>query len=459
MPATVTPTQARTIQIKRGLDVPLGNPPPTELSATVLPTRVALLGDDYVGMKPTMHVSVGDRVKCGQLLFEDKKTPGVQFTAPAAGEVLAVNRGAKRKFESLVIQVEGDEGVTFPSFADRDLGSLDRNTATETLISSGLWTALRTRPFGKVPDPTTAPHSIFVTAIDTNPLAPNPAMVIQQADHTRCFVHGVRLLKALTDGSVYVCQSPRDDMPVIDAERVQQVAFDGPHPAGLPGTHIHFLDPVNTTKTVWHVGYQDVIAIGALFLDGQLLTDRYVTVAGPGVDSPRLVRTKLGAALGELTGSLSSPDVRVISGSVLSGRTSVEPVDFLGRYHLQVSVLPDEPKRELLGWAMPGAQRFSISGAYLSALLGKAIMPFTTSTQGSKRAIVPIGSYERVMPLDIIATPLLKALSVMDTDTAQMLGCLELDEEDMALCTFVCPGKGEYGPLLREALTHIEREG
>ena len=217
----------------------------------------------------------------------------------------------------------------------------------------------------------------------------------------------------------------------------------------------------DSSKTVWHIGYQDVVAFGNLFVNGKLSNERIVSLGGPAVKEPRNVRTQLGASIADLThDSLSSEDVRVISGTVLSGRIGQDPVNFLGRFHSQVSVLDNGGKRELLGWAMPGGNKFSISKAFLSAFSGESRdMPFNTSTQGSKRAIVPIGMYEQVMPLDLIATPLLKAFCVKDTDTAQMLGCLELDEEDLALCTFVCPGKNEYGPMLRDALAHIEKEG
>lgn len=449
------------IRLKRGLDLPFGGVSEPQVLQGPPVTQVALVGDDYVDMKPTMFVSVGDRVAMGQPVFADKKTPGVQFTAPAAGEVIAIHRGAKRKFESLVIQVDGDSSVSFASFRDMDLGSLGRDQVTDNLVSSGIWPAFRTRPYSKVPTPTTTPHSIFVTAMDTNPLAPNPALVLQQGENQRYFMHGLRALQPLTKGSVYVCHSASDEIPVVDSDRIQYATFSGPHPAGLVGTHIHFLDPVNAMKTVWHIGYQDVVAIGALFLDGRFLNTRFISIGGPGTESQRIVSTQLGARICDLTSAAPIPnDVRLISGSVLSGRTIREPIDFLGRYHLQVTAIPNGGQREILGWAMPGASRFSASNAFLSALFGRqSSMPFTTSMQGSKRAIVPIGAYERVLPLDIVATPLLKALTVQDTDTLQMLGCLELDEEDLALCTFVCPGKGEYGHLLREALSHIEREG
>ena len=449
------------IRVSKGLDLPISGAPASRVVDGPAIKTVGLVADDYIGMKPTMLVTEGDRVKLGQPVFDDKKTEGVRYTAPAAGKVVAVNRGAKRKFESLVIEVDGEDEETFASYANTNLHSIERDKVKENLVASGLWTAFRTRPFSKIPLPASTPKSIFVTAMDTNPLAIDPALVLEQGENERYFVQGLQVLTALTEGKVFLCKAPNSMIPGSQLDRIAVATFDGPHPAGLPGTHIHFIDPVDASKTVWHIGYQDVVAFGNLFVNGKLSNERIVSLGGPAVKEPRNVRTQLGASIADLThDSLSSEDVRVISGSVLSGRIGQDPVNFLGRFHSQVSVLDNGGKRELLGWAMPGGNKFSISKAFLSAFSGESRdMPFNTSTQGSKRAIVPIGMYEQVMPLDLIATPLLKAFCVRDTDTAQMLGCLELDEEDLALCTFVCPGKNEYGPMLRDALAHIEKEG
>jgi Na+-transporting NADH:ubiquinone oxidoreductase subunit A len=422
---------------------------------------VGLVGDDYVGMKPTMVVAEGDRVQLGQVVFTDKKNPGVQYTAPGTGVVKGVNRGAKRKFESLVIELDGDDQATFPNYVDHNLAQLDRRQVCEQLVASGLWTALRTRPYSKVPALDTVPHSVFVTAIDTNPLAADPAVVL--AHREREFIAGLEVLSTLTDGKLFVCRKAGSEIPGQGKTTAEYHAFDGPHPAGLAGTHIHMLDPVFRDKTVWTIDYQDVVAVGHLFLDGKLLVERVISLAGPIVNQPRLIRTRLGASLAELTdGQYTAGEhgARVISGSVLSGRKSVPPRDFLGRYHAQVSLLAEGGERDFLGWLKPGGDKFSVRRVFSSAWTGAAErFAFNTSTEGSPRAMVPIGMYEQVMPLDIVATPLLKALITEDTEFAQKLGALELDEEDLALCTYVCPGKYEYGPLLRKNLTTIEHEG
>ncbi len=445
-------------RITKGLDIPItGEPDQTVVDGPTI-TKVALLAPDYVGMKPTMLVAAGDKVKLGQPVFTDKKTEGLTFTAPAAGTVIDVNRGARRAFQSLTIAVEGDDAVEFAALGEKDIESVSRQAITELLASSGLWASLKTRPFSKIPAIGSVPRSIFVQAMDSNPLAPEVAPLVRQRE--RDFRFGILTLTKLTDGNVYVCRRPAQPFPAEDHPQVKAEEFEGPHPAGLPGTHIHMIDPVSTRKTVWSINYQDVMAIGHLVATGRLCTSRIVSVAGPAVKTPRLLKTRIGAHIPELTaGLLEEQNVRVISGSVLSGRQIDSTNEYLGRYHLQISAVFEGNEREFLGWVSPGAEKYSVRRVFASALNSAKRFAFNTSTGGSKRAMVPIGMYEQVMPLDIIPTFLLRSLIVGDTEQAQALGCLELDEEDLALCTFVCPGKYEYGPILRKNLTEIEREG
>jgi len=447
------------IKIKRGLDIPIAGSPEQVIHDAPAARAVALVGFDYPGMKPTMEVAEGDHVVTGQLLFSDKKTEGVIYTAPACGRVSAINRGARRVLQSVVIDVDGDDSVSVdPMSADAARG-LDAAAVRKRLVSSGQWTALRTRPFSKVPAITGEAAAIFVTAIDTHPLAPDPAVIIaEQAD---AFALGLDLLAGQTQGGTYVCTAPGAQIPSGSAQTIQRAEFAGPHPAGLVGTHIHMLLGVTMEKPVWTIGYQDVIAVGRLFLDGRLYTDRVVALSGPQVEKPRLLRTRLGVDLEALVaGEMRGEDNRVISGSVLGGRGVNGATAYLGRYHNQVTVIGEGRQRELFGWLSPGRRRHSNLSIYLSSFLGTdGALPMTTTTNGSPRAMVPVGSYEKVMPLDILPTQLLRALIVGDTETAQSLGALELDEEDLALCTYVCPGKYEYGPILRDNLTRIEKEG
>jgi Na+-transporting NADH:ubiquinone oxidoreductase subunit A len=445
------------IKIKKGLDLPIRGEPEQVIVETITASKVAILGEEYIGMRPTMHVQVGDTVKKGQLLFEDKKNPGVKFVAPAAGEVVEVNRGAKRVLQSVVIGVIGDESVEFSSFTEDSLSSSDRQQIVDVLVETALWTTLRTRPYSKIPALDAVPHSIFVTAMDTNPLAVDPQIVV--AEREADFAFGLKVLAKLTEGKIYVNKAPGASIPA-DGERVEVNEFAGPHPAGLAGTHIHFLDPVGQKKRVWYINYQDVIAIGATLQSGTLDVTKVISVAGPAAKSPKVIRTQQGANVNQLIeGQIGNEPVRVISGSVLNGTNASGPHAYLGRYHYQVSLIKEDKEKKFFGWIMPGSQQHSVTRAYLGHLAGKKKFDMTSTTNGSNRSMVPIGNYERIMPLDVIPTLLLRDIISGDTDSAQTMGALELDEEDLSLCTYVCPGKYDYGPILRDCLTKIEAEG
>jgi Na+-transporting NADH:ubiquinone oxidoreductase subunit A len=446
------------IRIKRGLYLPCAGEPEQSIDDGPAISKVAVLGTDYLGLKPTMHVQVGDRVALGQVLFTDKRHPDVNYTAPGAGEIVDIVRGARRVLQSVIIRLEGDAQETFGEYTRAALADLDPAAVRDNLLNSGLWTAFRTRPYSKVPDPATTPEAIFVTAIDTAPLAADPACVLATAQPD--FDDGLVVLSRLTQGQVYVCTAPECDLQLSAGDRIQRVDFSGPHPAGLVGTHIHHLHPVSQQRHVWHLNYQDVIAVGRLFTTGRLDTTRIIALGGPLVHEPRLLRTRLGASTEDLVrDQVQRIDSRVISGSPLGGHRATDWAAYLGRYHLQVSVLAEGRAREFLGWMKPWGEKFSLTRTLTTAWQSRRRFAFHTSQNGSPRAMVPIGVYELVMPLDILATPLLRALLVEDTELAQKLGCLELDEDDLALCTFVCPSKYEYGPALRSNLDIIEREG
>ncbi|MBY4677269.1 Na(+)-translocating NADH-quinone reductase subunit A [Marinobacterium arenosum] len=444
------------IKINKGLDLPITGAPEQSVKSAPAVRTAAVIGQDYVGMKPTMAVKVGDRVKLGQLIFSDKKTEGVQYTAPAGGVVKAINRGERRVLQSVVIEVDdNEEAIEFSKYPAEQLAKLSREQVQQNLVESGEWTALRTRPFSKVPQPGSAPSSIFVTAIDTNPLAAKPEVFI--GEHREAFVHGLTVLTRLTDGAVHLCKAAGADVPTTEGVTVHE--FDGPHPAGNVGTHIHFIDPVSQQKTVWSIGYQDVVAFGKLFTTGRIFVERIVAVAGPQVENPGLVRTRVGGCISDTIAGMTKPGQnRVISGSVWNGRTVDEAFDFVGRYANQISVLAEGNQREFMGWLVPGADKFSVLNVFSSFLSSGKKFDFTTTTNGSERAMVPVGQFEELMPMDILPTQLLRALVTGDIVTAMQLGCLELDEEDLALCTFACPGKYEYGPILRDNLSRIEKE-
>jgi Na+-transporting NADH:ubiquinone oxidoreductase subunit A len=449
------------IRIKRGLDLPLAGAPKQAIGNSRSIRSVALLGRDYVGMKPTMKVAEGDRVVAGEVLFTDKKNPAVSYTSPGCGVVMSINRGYQRAFQSIIIELDGDEQKQFAAYSDAQAKALAADDVIENLVNSGLWTALRSRPFSKVADPQSRPYALFINAMDTNPLAADPNVVIagQEAE----FALGVDLLASLPQNGTHLILGVEDPLGLKERgykETVKVSQFSGPHPAGLAGTHIHTLEPAGANRPIWTINYQDVIAVGKLFLTGQLSFERVISLGGPQLSEPRLVKARLGANLDELlAGEMEANENRVISGSVLGGRKAAGVEAFLGRYHLQVSVLREGRERPVLGYLSPGLNRHSVMGIYLSQFFKGKKLPLSTSTQGSERAMVPIGAYEKIMPLDILPTQLLRALIVGDIETATNLGALELEEEDLALCSYVCPGKYEFGPILRDNLTRIEKEG
>jgi Na+-transporting NADH:ubiquinone oxidoreductase subunit A len=448
-------------KIKKGLNVPISGEPEQAVSKANPSRQVALCGYDYVGMKPTMAVAEGDRVKLGQVLFTDKKMAGVKFTSPGGGTVTAINRGAKRVFESIVIELDQkEEEITFDSYKENQLADLEVEKVKTLLLDSGLWLSLRARPFGRTANPGGTPHSIFVTAMNTHPLAPAVEKVLAGCE--KDFQSGLNVISRLTTGKIYLCKAPGAAVPTVNLPSLSVEEFSGPHPAGNVGTHIHFLDPVSREKTVWHIDAQDVAAVGHLFTTGRISVERVVSLAGPAVKKPRLIKTRIGASCQDLTaGELeeNGAAVRVISGTVLSGRTAAGAVAYLGRYHDQISALAEARERKFLGWLSPGFNLFSIKRILFSSLLPRKKFAFTTDINGGKRAVFPLGVYEAVMPMDFETTYLLRALMVKDVEEAESLGCLELCEEDLALCSFVSPSKIEYGPVLRENLTIIEKEG
>jgi Na+-transporting NADH:ubiquinone oxidoreductase subunit A len=450
------------VKTSKGFDLPIDGLPLTSIAAANPINSVALLGGDYIGLEPRMLVQEGDRVNAGQPLFIHKRDPDVIYTAPASGMVKAINRGARRVLKSVVIELQDEQTSTIVREPEPDPHAVSQETLRDALLKSGLWTAFRTRPFSRVPDSRSTPHSIFVTAIDTQPLSADPSLVI--AEYEAQFGLGLDLLGQLTDGAVFLCTAPDWSGPTGSHPAVEPVAFEGPHPAGLPGTHIHHLDPVSVKRTAWHIGYQDVIAIGKLIGEGRLCSERIVALGGNGLTQPTLMRARLGANLKELTaGELKEHPVdqapRRISGSVLNGREAEGSEAYLGRYHVQVSVISQiEPIRRLR-WRSLFDRRYSFAGIFARSTGHVRPTPFTTSQNGRATALVPIDAFERVIPMNVLTEPLLRALLIKDTDQAQALGCLELDEEDLALCSFICPGKNDYGAVLRANLDQIELEG
>ena len=449
------------IRIKKGLNIPINGSPTEEIVDSTRSRSVAILGNDYVGMKPTMLVEEGDRVKLGQALFEDKKNPGIIFTSPAGGKVESINRGDRRVLQSVVIEVDQEEETEeFNRYSEDELDKTTPAEIRSQLIKSGSWTAFRTRPYSKIPGVEDIPNNIFISLLDTQPLSPNPEIITNL--NTDNFNFGLKVLKRLVDCPIHISTGPNSNLDLPEDDQVIKHIFSGPHPAGLVGTQMHYISPASLSNINWTIGYQDVIAIGAQFRTGKVFVERVVSLAGPQVNEPKYLKTRLGACTDEVTaGQLTQRENRVISGSVISGREALGPYAYLGRYHNQISVVaePNSKDREFMNWLTPGPRKFSKIPLFLSSLFPKKLYKFKALMNGSDRPIVPIGVYEEVLPLNFLPAMLLRNIVLMDTEKIQALGGLELDEEDLSLCSFVCPGKYDFGSLLRAGLTKIEVEG
>ncbi|WP_419740732.1 Na(+)-translocating NADH-quinone reductase subunit A [Ruegeria sp.] len=446
----------QTFKLKKGLELPIEGAPDQTIQPGPEFSQVAALGGDYLGLKPRMLVQEGDEVQRGTPLFCHKDVPEAMMVAPMTGKVIQINRGARRVLQSVVIEISdpNDAGVDFSGVGNGDTAE----GVAEKLCAAGLWTAFRTRPYSKMPAPDTKPAAIFETAMDSEPLAADAAVII--ADAGDAFAAGLAAVAKLSDGKTYLCHKDGDAVPGADVAGVEAAAFAGPHPAGLAGTHIHFLEPLAGDKQVWTIGYQDVIAIGRLLQSGHLDPNVVIALSGPGARQPRLIRTAMGASTDELTKDEINLDgtPRIISGSVLSGTQAEGPTAYLSRFARQITIIREDHDQIPMGWIRPMPSKYSVQPVLGSALSNK-LYNLTSNLNGGRRAMVPTGVFERLMPQDYLPTQLLRALLVMDTDTAQALGALELDEEDLGLVGFACPAKYEYGLALRDCLAKIEKEG
>ncbi|MBI5150379.1 MAG: Na(+)-translocating NADH-quinone reductase subunit A [Candidatus Omnitrophica bacterium] len=446
--------------IKQGRDIRLKGAAPKEVATAPLPQRAAVVPSDFKGVKASLRVKEGDPVKVGSPLFEDKHYPQLKVVSPVSGKVIAVNRGEKRALLDIVIEADGrQEAVTFRKVPSAEIAGLSREDVERALLGSGLWPVLRQRPFSRIAHPGESPKSIFVHAMNTEPLAADIDFILNGQEAR--FQTGLDILRKFTEGKVYLCaRDGAQARALTQAQRVETHYFAGPHPSGNVSTHIHYLDPVHKGDHVWYVEAQDVLRIAGLFLDGVYSPDRVVAVTGEGVARRGYVKTITGAPLSLLLKGSNLAGMRCLCGSVLAGR-EVGEKGFLRFYDSQVTVVPAGGQRTLLGWMSPGLDKYSFSKTFVSSFLpsSQGEVSLTTDKNGSDRAIVLNDIYDQFVPLDIMTYFLLKAVISGDIEEAERLGILECDEEDFALCSFACPSKTDVGGIIREGLDLIEKEG
>ena len=433
--------------LKKGLDIPISGSPDGTISDSTKISHVGLLGPDFVGMKPTMMVNEGDEVYIGSKLFEDKKNLGIFFVSPAAGIVKSINRGEKRRFISIEIEISDSETQV-------DIENVNTNDLIKNLYEFGVINYFRTRPFNKSPKLNDMPNDIFINICDTNPLSVDPFIYI--SDELELFNESLIKLKETFDCNIHVCYQNDKFKNFIDG--INYHKFNGPHPAGLSGTHIHFIKPVDIDSKCWYLDGQGLLSFGDFAINNKIRTSKYISIGGPSIIEPKVVKARIGSDCRELVAGNISDNSRLISGSVLNGYEINDSISFLGFYHNQVSAISDVVPDTFMNWLMPGSKLHSKLGAFVSSWIKPDEFQFNTALNGSNRGIVPVAAYEEVMPLNIMSLQLLKSIVVKDIENALKLGVLELAPEDLSLCSYVCPSKYDYCSILDENLELIYKE-
>ena len=444
------------VKLKKGLDIRIKGGAEKVLATEVQSTYYGVKPVDFPGLTPKLNVKPGDKVLAGTPLFHDKIHPEILFTSPVSGKVLSITRGDRRKLLEIVVEKNGDE---FIDFGKSDPASLSREKIKETLLISGLWPAVRQRPYHIVAHPNDVPKAIFISGFDTAPLAPDYNFIMDNSSAT-LFRSGINALKKLTDGKINLVLNGKGDSSELlkKAAEVEISHFSGPHPAGNVGVHIHHLDPINKGEIAWFVNLQDVVAIGRLFEEGIYNHERIIALTGSEVLHPQYYKVHSGASISDLVkDNVKAVNLRYISGNILTG-ARVEPDGYIGYYDSQVTVIPEGDYYEFFGWMMPGIDKFSFSKTFASSLIPQKSFSLDTNLHGGERAFVMTGQYEKVVPMDIYPMQLLKAILAEDIDLMENLGIYEIAEEDFALCEFICPSKIEIQSIVRKGLDLMIKE-
>ncbi|MEI6437376.1 MAG: Na(+)-translocating NADH-quinone reductase subunit A [Candidatus Omnitrophota bacterium] len=444
--------------IKQGRDIKIKGAAARRVVDAPLPKTVALVIEDLRGITPKVLLAPGAVVKAGTPVVMDKNCEDLKVVAPVSGKILSVNRGEKRVLTTIVVELAANrEFEQFSTFDRGALAGLSRETVIAQLLKGGLWPCLRQRPFSKIADPRANPKSIFIHAMNTEPVAADIDLVLEGRQDD--FQAGLDIIGKLTGGKTHLCIDARSTSPALTQARgVEIQRFAGAHPAGNVSTHIHHIDPVNKGEIVWYIEVQDVLRIATLFLKGMHCVDRIIAVTGEGAKERVHYKTMAGVpAAGLLQGS-DLKGQRIISGSVLTGR-NIGKDGFTGFYDTQLTVIPEGGKRELFGWMMPGFDKYTLTNTFASVLMGRKESSLDTDTHGGHRAIIWPSNFDDFVALDLITFFLVRAVIVGDIEEMVALGILECDEEDFALASFACPSKTDVGAYIRQGLDLVETEG
>jgi Na+-transporting NADH:ubiquinone oxidoreductase subunit A len=445
--------------IKSGLDIPIAGEASGAPVDLPLPATVSYAPQELRGLVPRPQAREGEAVRVGSPLFHHKSDPRLVLRSPVSGRVKEIRRGERRVIVDYVVDVDGEDAETLPSFPMQRLSRIDRAEALEALLGSGFWPCVRTRPLSRLADPGRAPQAVLIAATETGPLQPK-AEALLGADDGEALQAAIHVLRAATGAPVHVSRSAGSSLPALEGlVGVEVHTVRGPHPAGDPAVQVNLIcPPRGPGGVVWTLRAWDAVALGRTLLEGRFAHRRVVAAVGTGVKAPRLVRTVHGAPLRHVVGE-TQENCRWIRGSILTGE-QVDPDRWISFHSRAVHVLPEGVDRHLLGWAMPQLGRFSIHRAYLSGFLGSSrTLDLRPGVFGGERAIVPTSMYQRVIATpDIHPEFLFKSLVAGDLEESVQLGMLDLSEEEAALLTYICPSKVEYDQILRKGLDQYERE-
>ncbi|MCZ8372942.1 Na(+)-translocating NADH-quinone reductase subunit A [Phocaeicola sp. KGMB11183] len=446
---------ANVIKLRKGLDINLKGKAAAEVMAVKEPGFYALCPDDFTGVTPKVVVKEQEYVMAGGPLFIDKNHPEVKFVSPVSGVVTCVERGARRKVLSITVEAAAEQD--FEEFGKKNVAQLDGAAVKEALLNAGMFAFIKQRPYDVVADPTIAPNAIFVSAFDSNPLAPDFEVALKGEEAN--FQTGLDALAKMAKTYLNVSVNQKSSA-LTQAKNVTVTAFDGPHPAGNVGVQINHIAPINKGETVWTIDPQAVIFIGRLFNTGRVDLTRTVAITGSEVKKPAYCKLKVGALLTDVLADNVNKDkeLRYISGNPLTGK-QIPANGFLGAFHSQVTVIPEgNDVHEMLGWIMPRFNQFSVSHSYFSWLMGKKEYTLDARVKGGERHMIMANEYDKVLPMDIMPEYLIKAIIAGDIDRMEQLGIYEVAPEDFALCEFVCSSKMELQRIVREGLDMLRRE-
>ena len=446
----------RVIKIRKGLDIHLKGKSEKVKTGISLSDEVGLSPLSFPGLTPKVVVKDGDHVKAGEALFVNKRCQSVSFASPVSGIVTSVVRGERRKVLNVILKP--DTTQEFVDFGKKDVESLSRQEVIDSLLASGLFGYINQLPYAVSTTPETNPKSIYVSALRDKPLAAD--FEFELIGNENDFQTGLTALSKIAKTYLGIGRSQSSES-LRGAKDVEVNIFDGPCPAGNVGVQINNTNPINKGEVVWTVDPTVVIFFGRLFNHGKVDLRRIIAVAGSEVKKPAYAEVVVGQKISSILSNNIPADnshLRIINGNVLTGhKCSID--DFLDAQASEVTVIPEgDDADELLGWIRPRLSQYSTSHSYFSWLTGKKEYALDARIKGGERHMIMSGEYDKVLPMDIYAEYLVKAVIAGDIDKMEALGIYEVSPEDFALPEFVDSSKMPLQSIIRNGLDMLRKE-